>query len=93
MTGVQTCALPIFYLGSADLMERNLDRRVEVLVPIEDEALQGDLLEAFEVTWRDDLFTWVLGTDRRWRRLQSVDDFSAQREFKRRAKDRSPVLS
>jgi len=81
------------YLGSADLMERNLDRRVEVLVPIEDEALQGDLLEAFEVTWRDDLFTWVLGTDRRWRRLQSVDDFSAQREFKRRAKDRSPVLS
>ncbi len=81
------------YLGSADLMERNLDRRVEVLVPIEDEALQGDLLEAFEVTWRDDLFTWVLGTDRRWRRLQSVNDFSAQREFKRRAKDRSPVLS
>ena len=81
------------YLGSADLMERNLDRRVEVLVPIEDEALQGDLLEGFEVTWRDDLFTWVLGTDRRWRRLQSVNDFSAQREFKRRVKDRSPVLS
>ena len=81
------------YLGSADLMERNLDRRVEVLVPIEDETLQSDLLESFEVTWRDDLFTWVLGTDRRWRRLQSVNDFSAQREFKRRAKDRSPVLS
>ena len=79
------------YLGSADLMERNLDRRVEVLVPIEDPVLQRELIEAFEVTWRDDLFTWVLGTDRRWRRLQAVNNFSAQREFKRRATDRSPA--
>jgi polyphosphate kinase len=81
------------YIGSADLMERNLDRRVEVLVPIEEVALQSELLEAFEVTWRDDLFTWVLGTDRRWRRLQSVNNFSAQAEFKRRAMDRSRSLS
>jgi len=81
------------YIGSADLMERNLDRRVEVLVPIEEVALQSELLEAFEVTWRDDLFTWVLGTDRRWRRLQPVNNFSAQAEFKRRAMDRSRSLS
>jgi polyphosphate kinase len=81
------------YLGSTDLMERNLDRRVEVMVPIENESLQRELLESFEITWRDDLFTWVLGTDRRWRRLQSVNDFSAQREFKRRVKDRAPALS
>jgi polyphosphate kinase len=81
------------YLGSTDLMERNLDRRVEVMVPIEDESLQRELLEDFEITWRDDLFTWVLGTDRRWRRLQPVNNFSAQREFKRRVKDRSPALS
>lgn len=81
------------YIGSADLMERNLDRRVEVLVPIEKASLQSDLLEAFEITWRDDLFTWVLGTDRRWRRLQPVNSFSAQLEFKRRAMDRSRSLS
>jgi polyphosphate kinase len=81
------------YIGSADLMERNLDRRVEVLVPIEEEALQAELLEAFEITWRDDLFTWVLGTDRRWRRLQPVNSFSAQAEFKRRAMDRARSLS
>jgi polyphosphate kinase len=81
------------YIGSADLMERNLDRRVEVLVPIESSSLQSELLEAFEITWRDDLYTWVLGTDRRWRRLQSVNDFSAQLEFKRRAMDRSRALS
>jgi len=81
------------YIGSADLMERNLDRRVEVLVPIEEGELQRELLEAFEITWRDDLFTWVLGTDRRWRRLQPVNGFSAQAEFKRRAADRARSLS
>jgi polyphosphate kinase len=81
------------YLGSADLMERNLDRRVEVLVPIEDVSLQADLVEAFEITWRDDLFTWALGTDRRWRRLQPVNNFSAQAEFKRLEKDRSRSLA
>jgi polyphosphate kinase len=81
------------YIGSADLMERNLDRRVEVVVPIEEVALQAELLEAFEITWRDDLFTWVLGTDRRWRRLQPVNDFSAQAEFKRQAMDRARSLS
>jgi polyphosphate kinase len=81
------------YIGSADLMERNLDRRVEVLVPIEDPSLQSDVLEDFEITWRDDLFTWVLGTDRRWRRLQPVNNFSAQAEFKRQALDRSRSLS
>lgn len=81
------------YIGSADLMERNLDRRVEVMVPIEDASLQSELLEAFEITWRDDLFTWVLGTDRRWRRLQPVNDYSAQLEFKRVTMDRSRSLS
>ncbi len=81
------------YIGSADLMERNLDRRVEVLVPIEEPPLQQEILEAFEVTWRDDLFTWVLGTDRRWRRLQPVNNFSAQAEFKRRALDRARALT
>jgi polyphosphate kinase len=81
------------YMGSADMMERNLDRRVEVLVPIETAALQNEILEAFDVTWRDDRFTWVLGTDRRWRRLQSVNDFSAQSEFKRLATQRARSLS
>jgi polyphosphate kinase len=72
------------YIGSADLMERNLDRRVEVLVPVLDPAVRSEVEDFFEVTWRDDTHTWVLGTDRRWRRLQSVNNFSAQDEFKRR---------
>jgi len=73
------------YMGSADMMERNLDRRVEVLVPIDDPAVQRELLDAFDLTWRDDQFSWVLGTDRRWRRIQTINNFSAQREFKSQA--------
>jgi polyphosphate kinase len=80
------------YIGSADLMERNLDRRVEVVVPISSPDNCDELLEAFEVTWHDDRFTWVLGTDRRWRRLQPVNDLSAQDEFKRRALARARSL-
>ena len=81
------------YIGSADLMERNLDRRVEVTVPIGDPRLQAELVEAFEITWRDDMFTWVLGTDRRWRRLQPVNEFAAQAEFKRLELSRSRLVS
>ncbi len=81
------------YIGSADLMERNLDRRVEVLVPISSTDNQDELLEAFEITWSDDRFTWVLGTDRRWRRLQPVNDLSAQEQFKRRALARARPLA
>ncbi len=81
------------FIGSADLMERNLDRRVEVMVPIEDPVLAAEIVEAFEVTWRDDRFTWQLGTDRRWRRLTSVEEFSAQEEFKRRSLARSRSLA
>jgi len=73
------------FMGSADLMERNLDRRVEVIVPITNPLIQRELLEAFEITWRDDKSSWKLGSDRRWRRLQPVTEFSAQDEFKRRS--------
>ncbi|MBU6496319.1 MAG: RNA degradosome polyphosphate kinase, partial [Acidobacteria bacterium] len=77
------------YLGSADLMERNLDRRVEAIVPIENPSMRADLLEAFDITWSDDVFTWILGSDRRWRRLQSVNGVVAQSELKSRALERA----
>jgi len=81
------------FIGSADLMERNLDRRVEVIVPLLDAAIRDEVEEFFDVTWRDDTHTWVLGTDRRWRKLQSVNNFSAQEEFKRRELLKSRTVS
>jgi polyphosphate kinase len=57
---------PIFLIGSADLMRRNLDRRVEALVPVEDPSLQQRLEEILAVNLADDTLAWSLGTDGRW---------------------------
>lgn len=80
-------------IGSADLMERNLDRRVEVIVPVEDERLRPTLFEVMTLTFEDDRFSWALGTDRRWRRLAPVNRISMQETLKKRAQERSRALS
>ena len=43
---------PLFFIGSADLMERNLDYRIEVGTPIYDKELQDEITEIFEYQWR-----------------------------------------
>ena len=53
-----------FYIGSADLMPRNLDTRVELLAPVEDEELQDTL----ERCLADNTFAWTLDADGRWNR-------------------------
>ncbi len=55
--------------GSPDLMERNLDRRVEVVVPVEDPAIQRRLLSMLEGALRDQANAWELGADGTWRRV------------------------
>jgi polyphosphate kinase len=44
---------PKYYIASADWMERNLDRRVELAVPIIDKKLQAELRDLFEIQWAD----------------------------------------
>ncbi len=44
---------PNYYITSADLMERNLDKRIEVGVPILDESLQRQIQFIFDTQWRD----------------------------------------
>ncbi len=41
------------YIGSADLMPRNLDRRVEVVTPVYDEEAKKEILDVFEISWAD----------------------------------------
>jgi polyphosphate kinase len=59
---------PLHLIGSADLMPRNLDRRVEALTPVTDEALQARLSETLDVALADDVLAWTLGPDGEWTR-------------------------
>ena len=54
-----------YLIGSADLMPRNLDRRVEALVPVDEPDLQARLEEILDVNLADDTLAWVLGPDGR----------------------------
>ena len=69
-------------MGSADLMERNLERRIEVLVPIEDSALRAPLIDSIERTLADDVNSWQLGADRRWRRIATIEGRSVHAELR-----------
>jgi polyphosphate kinase len=61
-----------WYTGSADLMERNLDRRVEVVFPVDDLAAQARIEEIVDVMLADDRRSWQLGSDGTWRRTEDV---------------------
>jgi polyphosphate kinase len=58
----------VMYIGSADLMERNLDARVELLVPIEKPDLQGELNDTLDRCLADDTNAWTLSSDGSWER-------------------------
>jgi polyphosphate kinase len=57
-----------YYIGSADLMPRNLDKRVELLTPVENKELQVELEDTLERCLADDTFAWTLETDGSWKR-------------------------
>ena len=71
------------YIGSADLMPRNLDTRVELVTPVEDPSLRDDLLDTLERSLADDTNSWDLGSDNIWlRRSQRGHEArSVQREL------------
>ena len=51
---------PQVFLGSADWMRRNLDRRVEAVTPIEEEALKKQLENILEVYFQDNVDAWEM---------------------------------
>ena len=61
---------PEYYIGSADWMPRNLDRRVEALVCIEDRELQKRLHAVLETCLADNYQAWELSADGAYRRRQ-----------------------
>ena len=56
-----------YYIGSPDMMERNLDRRVEVVTPVESPELRARLQAILDVLMSDEVSSWELGPDGMWR--------------------------
>jgi polyphosphate kinase len=54
---------PEYYIGSADAMKRNLENRVEVLVPVEDPDLQGGLRVILDTLLSDSHGAWQMNAD------------------------------
>jgi polyphosphate kinase len=70
------------YIGSADLMPRNLDTRVELLAPVLEESLRADLLDTLDRCFADTTNAWDLLEDGNWARRQiGGEPHSVQREL------------
>jgi polyphosphate kinase len=76
-----------YLLGSADLMPRNLDHRIEVVVPVEDVHVRNEVESILKALLADNTQAWELGPDGSWTRIhpkKSERRRSAQATFMRR---------
>ncbi|HEX6487761.1 MAG TPA: polyphosphate kinase 1 [Candidatus Dormibacteraeota bacterium] len=72
----------VHYIGSSDLMQRNLDGRVEVLVPVQAPELKARLDEVFDVCLRDTVLAWELAEDGTWAKVSGEGEpVNAQEVF------------
>jgi polyphosphate kinase len=67
-----------FLLGSADLMPRNLDHRIEILVPIEDARGRRELTRTFDAIMEDTRWSWALNAGGNWERVRGKKGKGAQ---------------
>ncbi|MGI9023857.1 MAG: RNA degradosome polyphosphate kinase, partial [Acidimicrobiales bacterium] len=70
-----------YLIGSADLMPRNLDRRVEAVAPVENVDLQARLQEILDVCLSDDLLASELHADGTWHKVPAEKGIDAQRRL------------
>ncbi len=78
---------PITLMGSADLMPRNLDRRVEALVPVRDPELDARVVSTLDVNLADDTSAWEL-VDDVWSPPAAGGTIDTHPELQRRAAER-----
>jgi polyphosphate kinase len=77
-----------YLIGSADMMPRNLDRRVETLVPVLDPALQQRLEEILQTNLADDVLAWTLVVDV-WKKVPTALGIDTQRVLQELALERA----
>jgi polyphosphate kinase len=80
------------YIGSADLMPRNLERRVEVTVPVLDPTLCARLDEILQTDLEDDVLAWDLGFEGTWAKVETERGKSAQERLMQLAVERGGDL-
>ncbi|HSK92234.1 MAG TPA: polyphosphate kinase 1 [Euzebyales bacterium] len=79
-----------YLIGSADLMARNLDRRVEAVLPVTDTAARERLQQILDIELADDQLAWELdGNDGSWQRVPEGDGVHTHDELRRLARARS----
>lgn len=80
---------PEIYMGSADWMPRNLERRVEILFPIEDEELKAQALHILESQLKDNVKAHILRSDGSYVKMErrGREAYSCQDAFCREAKE------
>jgi polyphosphate kinase len=77
------------YLGSPDLMARNLDHRIEVVVPVENLRIRHEVDQVLTSALADDTNAWLLGPDGAWSRVVTERQHSHHATMMRRAIKRS----
>ena len=77
-----------YYIASADMMPRNLDSRVEVIVPVADPDLQARLEEVLTANLDDDALAWELGPDDEWRKVPARQGLNVQLRLQELALER-----
>ncbi len=80
-----------YLIGSADLMPRNLDHRVEALVPVTDPRLRARLAEMLELDLADDTLAWELTADGTWHKIATVAGLCTHRALQELAITRAHV--
>jgi polyphosphate kinase len=72
---------PKVYIGSADMMHRNLDRRVEVLVRLSEPDHVNSILEMFELAMSEQIASWSLDSSGTWLRSQFDSEGNTLSDF------------
>jgi polyphosphate kinase len=70
-----------YFIGSADVMQRNLDRRVEAVIPVTDPVLQARLQEILDVNMADDALAWELDADGVWHKVPNLLNINTHRRL------------
>ncbi len=70
-------------IGSSDLMPRNLDRRVEAVVPIADPDLKKEIEQFLDLELADDTLAWELGADGTWGKVATGKGVNTQQLMQR----------